>query len=85
VAADWREPGVPMVCLETALPAKFAETIREALGRDPERPAAYAGIESRAQRFALMPADVTMLKQYVASRAPAAAPRAATGPVATAG
>jgi threonine synthase len=49
VAADLREPGVPMVCLETALPAKFAETIREALGRDPERPAAYAGIESRAQ------------------------------------
>jgi threonine synthase len=85
VAADWREPGVPMVCLETALPAKFAETIREALGREPERPAAYVGIESRAQRFALMPADVAMLKQYIAARAPATAPRAASGPASPAG
>jgi threonine synthase len=71
VAQAWREPGVPMICLETALPAKFAETIREALGRDPERPAAYAGIESHAQRFARMPVDVPMLKRYIAERAPA--------------
>ncbi len=26
---------VPLVCIETALPAKFAATIREALGREP--------------------------------------------------
>ena len=58
-----------MICLETALPAKFAETIREAIGREPERPAAYAGIEQRVQRFARMPADVSMLKQFVAARA----------------
>jgi threonine synthase len=77
VAADWREPGVPMVCLETALPAKFAETIREALGREPERPVAYAGIESRAQRFSRMPADLAMLKHYIAARAPATLPVAA--------
>ncbi len=43
-----REAGVPMVCLETALPVKFAETIREALGREPERPAAFEGIELTA-------------------------------------
>jgi threonine synthase len=73
VAEAWREPGVPMICLETALPAKFADTIREALGRDPERPAAYAGIESHAQRFARMPVDVPMLKRYIAERAPAVA------------
>ena len=42
---------VPMICLETALPAKFPETIIEALGREPERPAAYAGLETRPQRF----------------------------------
>jgi threonine synthase len=39
VALELREPGVPMIVLETALPAKFAETVREALGRDPVRPA----------------------------------------------
>ena len=34
-----RRAGVPMIVLETALPAKFAETIVEALGRDAPRPA----------------------------------------------
>jgi len=77
VAQDWREPGVPMVCLETALPTKFAETIREAIGRDPERPPAYAGIEERPQRFVRMPADVAMLKRFIAERAPAVEPTAA--------
>jgi threonine synthase len=76
VAGDWREPGVPMICLETALPAKFAETIREALGREPQRPVAYQGIESQVQRFARMPADVAQLKQYIAARAPAVEPAA---------
>ena len=72
VAQRWREPGVPMICLETALPAKFADTIREAIGRDPERPAAYADIEQRAQRFVRMPADLALLKRYIATHAPAA-------------
>jgi threonine synthase len=68
VAGTWREPGVPMICLETAQPAKFAETIREALGTEPPRPPAYEGIEHRAQRFSLMPADLRLLKQYIAGR-----------------
>ncbi|MFM1991899.1 MAG: ThrC [Pseudomonadota bacterium] len=80
VASRWTEPGVPMVCLETALPAKFADTIREAIGRDPSRPAAYAGIETLVQRHARMPADVDLLKRYIAERAPAVA-----GPAAAAG
>ena len=71
VAANWREPGVPMICLETALAAKFSATIREALGVDPPRPAGFEGIESRAQRYAVMPAEVAMLKQFIASRCPA--------------
>jgi threonine synthase len=53
------------------LPAKFADTIREALGCEAPRPAGCEGIESKAQRFALMPADVPMLKQYIAARCPA--------------
>ena len=68
VAASWREPGVPMICLETALPAKFSDTILEALGRSAPRPSAFDGIESRTQRFALMPVDVPMLKDYIAAR-----------------
>ena len=68
VAQAWREPGVPMICLETALPAKFAQIIVEALGHGPRRPEAYDGIEEAAQRFTRMPADVGMLKQYIAAR-----------------
>ena len=47
-----------MIVLETALPVKFAETIVEALGREPERPGAFAGIEALPKRFTVMPADV---------------------------
>src|SRR5512134_2351612 len=50
VALEHRDAPVPMICLETALPAKFAETIVEALGRPPERPAAFAGIEALPKR-----------------------------------
>jgi threonine synthase len=69
VAREHLVPGVPTVCLETALPAKFAETIVEAIGREPERPAGCAGIESRPQRFETMPADVARLKAYIEARA----------------
>ncbi len=68
VAARWREPGVPMICLETAQPAKFAETIREALGTEPPRPPAFQDIEHRAQAFSLMPADLRVLEQYIVER-----------------
>ncbi len=55
--------------LETALPAKFAETIGAAIGREPERPAGYADIESRPQRFMVMPPDVARLKAYIEAHA----------------
>jgi threonine synthase len=67
VAQAWREPGVPMVCLETAQPIKFAETIREALGREPQRPPGFDGLEGLGQRYTLMPIDVPMLKRFVAA------------------
>jgi threonine synthase len=69
VGLEHREAGVPLVCLETALPAKFAETIRAALGRDPETPAEFAGLEARPQRFELIEPDVERLKRYIASAA----------------
>ena len=59
-----------LICLETALPAKFAETIREALGREPERPAALEGIENLPQRVQVMDADVAKLKAYISANVP---------------
>ena len=60
---------MPLIILETALPVKFAATIREALGREPERPAAYARLESLPQRFDSLPADAAAVKAYIAARA----------------
>jgi len=65
VGLEQRRPHLPLVCLETALPAKFAETIREALGREPERPARLDGIEQLPQRCEVMEANVTELKQFI--------------------
>ncbi len=65
VGLEHREPGVPLLCLETALPVKFAATIREALGRDPETPAGFEGLESRPQRVQMMDADVQAVKGFI--------------------
>jgi threonine synthase len=54
-----------MVVLETALPAKFEETIAEALGRKPERPASLQGIENLPQRVAVMDVSVDAVKQFI--------------------
>jgi threonine synthase len=69
VALEHRDRDVPVICIETALPAKFAETIREALGREPERPSAYAHLEERPQRFDVLAADTAAVKDYIAARA----------------
>ena len=66
VAERYREPGVPMICLETALPAKFAETIREALGRDPARPKEFENLESLPQRFEVIEPDAEIVKRIIA-------------------
>jgi threonine synthase len=69
VGLEQREAGVPLICIETALPAKFAATIREALGRGASRPAVYAGIEEMPQRYAVLPPDADAVKSYIAARA----------------
>ncbi|MDY0964248.1 threonine synthase [Massilia sp. CFBP9026] len=66
VAREHLQPGVPMIVLETALAAKFNETILEALGQDAERPAGFEDIESLPQRFVVLPADVDRMKAYIA-------------------
>lgn len=66
VALENMESGVPMIVLETALPAKFNETIREALGRDAVLPAGFENIEALPQRFQVMAADVAQVKAFIA-------------------
>jgi threonine synthase len=61
-----RDPDFPLVCLETALPAKFAETITEAIGQPPPRPDGFADIESRPQRVTVVDADTDAVKALIA-------------------
>jgi threonine synthase len=65
VAREHLQPGVPMLVLETALPAKFAATLQEALGLEPDRPAALRDIESLPKRFTVMPVDAPRVKDYI--------------------
>ena len=67
VAREHLQAGVPMLVLETALPIKFAGTIVEALGREPERPAKFEGIEALPKRVQVMPANVAQVKAYIAA------------------
>ena len=69
VGLEYREAGVPLLCLETALPVKFEESIIEALGRPPERPAGYEQIETLPQRFEVMDAEAAAIKAYIARHA----------------
>jgi threonine synthase len=68
VAREHLSPGVPMIVLETAQPIKFGETIREALEREPERPAAFIGIEELPQKFDIVAAEAALVKAYIAER-----------------
>ncbi|TAL77573.1 MAG: threonine synthase [Burkholderiaceae bacterium] len=66
VAREHLVAGVPMIVLETALPIKFAQTIVEALGREPDRPARFEGIEQLPRRVTLMIPDASAVQAYIA-------------------
>ena len=66
VAREHRQPGLPMIVLETAQPVKFTETIREALGREPVRPKELDGIENLPQRVEVVDAEVDQVKAIIA-------------------
>lgn len=54
-----------IVILETAAPAKFAETIEEATGTTPPRPATLNGLELLPQRFTPLPAQAEMVRRFI--------------------
>ena len=66
VGLEYREKDVPLICLETALPAKFSESIVEAVGHEPSRPAGYENLENLPQRYVVMNADVVAIKTFIA-------------------
>ncbi len=55
----------PVIVLETALPVKFAETIVEALGSQPDRPARFDGIEDLPRHVTQIPADADAVRAAI--------------------
>jgi threonine synthase len=60
-----REHDVPMICLETAQPVKFASTIVEAIGEEPEVPEGQADLLSLPQRYDEIEPDDEAVKTYI--------------------
>ena len=66
VAREVREAGEMIVCLETALAAKFEATIHEAVGEVAiPRPAALEGLENLPQRVRVVPNNATTVKDII--------------------
>ncbi|MBW6511542.1 MAG: threonine synthase [Desulfuromonadaceae bacterium] len=60
---------IPLICLATAHPAKFGAAVREAIGRDPELPAAIAALDPAQKRCKKIPADIAVVKIFIAENA----------------
>ncbi len=65
VAAEYLEQGIPMLVLETALPAKFSETIEEAMGEPAPVPEHLQHLNDLPQRVLVMDADVAQIRAYM--------------------
>lgn len=66
VARHKKASGVPMVCMSTALPVKFEDTVREAIGHVPPREPRFAHVEAEGQGgFDLVPNSPEAVKDYL--------------------
>lgn len=69
VAREFVEPGVPMLVLETAKPAKFPEIVLEATGQRIGMPEHLADLLSLPQRVTEMSGDEDELRAFIAEHA----------------
>ncbi|QEY26650.1 threonine synthase [Neisseria zalophi] len=66
VAREVRQPGELIVCLETALAAKFENTIKEAVGEvNIPRPASLESLETLPQRVNVVPNNADVVKLLI--------------------
>ena len=62
-------PGVPIVTLATAHPAKFSEAVEQATGAVPDLPARIGDLFEREERCTRLPGDYAAIAEYVAAHA----------------
>jgi threonine synthase len=66
VAEHYTKPGVPMVTLATAHPAKFPAAVLAATGRDAPLPAGAGELMTRPEKFAVVANDQAAVEHYIA-------------------
>ena len=66
VAREHHLPGTRTIVLETALPLKFKDIIREATGQDAPRPSAVVGLEERPRRCEVIAPSADAVMAYIA-------------------
>ena len=62
------EKGIPLACLETAQSAKFADTIREATGHDPQVPNGFSKLLELPERFEVFEPSADSVKQFIVEK-----------------
>lgn len=55
----------PVVCLATAHPAKFPDAVERATGEQPALPARLADLHDRTERFDLLPASLSAVRDHI--------------------
>jgi threonine synthase len=63
-----KDDGAPVVAVATAHPAKFPEAVAAAIGLRPTLPPRLAELMDRPERYATLPADLTVVETYIADR-----------------
>ncbi|AQU88267.1 threonine synthase [Komagataeibacter nataicola] len=61
----FREPGIPMVAMSTAHPAKFPDAMARATGIRPALPDTLADLYDRPERYTVVPADLGVIEDKV--------------------
>lgn len=64
-----QQKNIPMICLATAHPAKFSETVKTATGVEPDAPEAIKDVLNKESRCEIMTADREQIKQYIRNHA----------------
>ena len=69
VAAEAADPGVPMIALATAHPAKFPDAVENATGIRPALPKRMADLYERPERMTEVGNDLAAIERLIEERA----------------
>jgi len=68
-ALSCRVPGVPVVCLATAHPAKFGDAVARAIGKEPDLPEPLKDLTQKESRCEVLDANSQDIQQYITDHA----------------